>query len=290
MAQPRSKEQSTRKNNGRLKQREPGGKKGRAQHHTRKNMERPEASQSGEVQKSRRSSTASTKPRNEPSDQGSNLGNLAQSIADRPGSILLAAAAVAGTFLMSRWFAENGWLRHSFRRDGNGKTFIPGGNRVEAQLPTNRNEANTEPAQHSDIDRGGVVSDVGFEMAYASQQNAVTQAGDQSGPVEETPVFDLNGQQIGTIRRLIIAKVGGRVLYAITKFGGLLGIDSDEYAIPWSKLEYDTTLGGYRTEVTHEQLQNAPEFSQDQHYDRSKHQSQGDLRHYYEVPITEFRP
>ena len=52
----------------------------------------------------------------------------------------------------------------------------------------------------------------------------------------------------------------------------------------------DTTLEGYRTEITQEQLQNAPEFSRDQNYDRSSQQSRGDLRHYYEVPIAGLRP
>lgn len=60
-------------------------------------------------------------------------------------------------------------------------------------------------------------------------------------------MYDLNGQQIGTITRLIIGKVSGRVFYAIMKFGGLLGIGADEYAIPWNKLEYDTEVEGYRS-------------------------------------------
>jgi PRC-barrel domain len=264
------------------------GSEGRSTRNGKNSLNRGEASQSGEPQKPPRSSSTSS---SDQSDQASNFGNLAQSIlADRPG-LLLAAAAAAGTFLISRWLGENGWLRRSFGRGGDGESFIPGGSWGQAQVRPNRNEANSlEPAQHTGIDRGDVDSEASFEVAQASQQDAVAQAGDQSDRVEGTAVFDLNGQQIGRLRRLMIAKVGGQVLYAIMEFDDLVGNGTDEYAIPWSKLEYDTTLQGYRTDITQEQLQNAPEFSRDQNHDRSDQQSQRDLPQYFEVPITGLRP
>jgi hypothetical protein len=170
MAQPRSKKRSTRPDGNGLKQREYRDKQGRVHHHTRKYMEGGEASQSGEPQKRRRSSSPSRTRLNEHSDRGLSLGNLAQSIADRPGLLLAAAsaAASAGTLLMSRWFGENGWLRRSFGRGGD----------------TNRNEARAlEPAQHTRLEhasQGGVNREVGFEGVKASQQEAVAQAGGQS--------------------------------------------------------------------------------------------------------------
>jgi hypothetical protein len=272
MAQPRSEARSTRNSKNALNRAEP--------------------SQSRESQNPHRSSSPSTKPRSDQTGQGSSLGNLAQSIADRSGSVLLAAAAAAGTFLISRWLGGNGWPHRSFGRGSDGESFIPGGSWAEAQVRANRNEASTrEPAQHTGMDRGGVDTEAGFEVAEASQHDALAQVGDKSDRVEGTAVYDSNGQQIGRIRRLMIAKVGGRVLYAIMEFDDLLGDGTDEYAIPWTKLEYDTTLEGYRTNITQEQFQNAPEFSRDQNYDwsdqqsRRDQQSQHDLPHYYEVPI-----
>lgn len=105
----------------------------------------------------------------------------------------------------------------------------------------------------------------------------------ESDRVEGTAVYDLNGQQIGKIKRLMIGKVSGRAIYAIMEFGGLLGIGTDEYAIPWSKLEYDTKLEGYNIDITKEQLTNAPEFSRNPNYDWSDQQSERDLHDYYEV-------
>jgi PRC-barrel domain len=61
-------------------------------------------------------------------------------------------------------------------------------------------------------------------------------------------VYDPQGNNIGSIKRLMIEKISGRVAYAVMSFGGFLGLGEEEHAIPWSKLTYDTNLGGYRTE------------------------------------------
>jgi hypothetical protein len=45
----------------------------------------------------------------------------------------------------------------------------------------------------------------------------------ESSSVEGTSVYDANGKQIGTIKRLVIEKVSGHVIYAVTAFGGFLG-------------------------------------------------------------------
>ena len=42
---------------------------------------------------------------------------------------------------------------------------------------------------------------------------------------------------------------------------------TEEHAIPWNKLTYDTRLGGYRTDITEQQLRGAPAFSRDRNYD-----------------------
>jgi sporulation protein YlmC with PRC-barrel domain len=81
-----------------------------------------------------------------------------------------------------------------------------------------------------------------------------------SNRVEGTDVFDLSGKHIGSIKRLVIDKVSGRVVYTVANFGGFLGMGGDEYTIPWNQLRYDTSLGGYMTDITEEQLKNSPDF------------------------------
>ena len=89
----------------------------------------------------------------------------------------------------------------------------------------------------------------------------------ESDRVEGTTVYDPQGNDIGSIKRLMIEKLSGRVAYAVMSFGGFLGMGSEEHTIPWSKLTYDTNLGGYRTDITEEQLRGAPAFSRDRDWD-----------------------
>lgn len=105
-----------------------------------------------------------------------------------------------------------------------------------------------------------------------TQQNlGSTQSGQTTNPstsgsligsdrVEGTSVHDPSGKQIGTIKRLIIDKVSGRVAYAVMQFGGFLGMGGDETPVPWHVLDYDRNVGGFRTNITEEQLRGAPSF------------------------------
>ena len=85
----------------------------------------------------------------------------------------------------------------------------------------------------------------------------------ESDRVEGPTVFDLEGRDIGTIKRLLIEKVSGRVVYVDITFGGFLGLGSHHHTIPWHKLRYDTELSGYRTDITEAQLRAAPSFYDD---------------------------
>ena len=80
----------------------------------------------------------------------------------------------------------------------------------------------------------------------------------ESDRVEGTPVFDGVNNRIGTIKRLLIEKVSGRVLYVDVTFGGFLGLGVHHHTIPWDKLSYDKELEGYRTDITEAQVRAAP--------------------------------
>src|ERR1043165_8693529 len=79
-----------------------------------------------------------------------------------------------------------------------------------------------------------------------------------SDKVEGTTVYDAQGEKMGSIERVMINKRSGQVAYAVLSFGGFLGIGNDSYPIPWPTLSYDTSLGGYRTTITEQQLQQFP--------------------------------
>jgi hypothetical protein len=90
-----------------------------------------------------------------------------------------------------------------------------------------------------------------------------------SDNVHGTDVYGAGDQQVGEIDHLMIDKLSGRVTYAVMSFGGFLGLGQSQYPVPWSALKYDTALGGYRTGITEQQLQSAPEFADDSWNDRA---------------------
>ena len=105
----------------------------------------------------------------------------------------------------------------------------------------------------------------------------------ESDQIHGTSVYDIAGKRIGTIRRLVIEKVSGHVVYAVTAFGGFLGVGAEIHTIPWERLRYDTAVAGYRTNITESQLQNAPEFSREDRLLLS-HQQRKELNEYYTIP------
>jgi hypothetical protein len=90
-----------------------------------------------------------------------------------------------------------------------------------------------------------------------------------SEDVEGTNVYGPGDAKVGDIDHLMIDKVSGRVVYAVMSFGGFLGLGHSHYPLPWAALKYDTSLGGYRTGVTEQQLKDAPAFSDDSWSDRN---------------------
>ena len=88
-----------------------------------------------------------------------------------------------------------------------------------------------------------------------------------SDKVEGTAVYGADDSKIGTIERVMIDKLSGRVSYVVLAFGGLLGLGNDHYPLPWQSLKYDTRLGGYVMGVTEEQLRGAPKYSDEREWD-----------------------
>jgi len=84
-----------------------------------------------------------------------------------------------------------------------------------------------------------------------------------SDKVEGIRVYDPNGEHIGSIERILVEKRSGKVSYAVLSFGGFLGMGHEHYPLPWSKLDYDESLGGYRVDVTKQQLEGAPRYDRE---------------------------
>src|ERR1700730_4513069 len=106
-----------------------------------------------------------------------------------------------------------------------------------------------------------------------------------SDKVEGTAVYGANDTKIGSIERVMIDKMTGKVSYAVLSFGGFLGIGDDHYPLPWQSLKYDTGLGGYRTGITETQLKGAPKYSNDNTWNWSDPARTRAVNDYYGVAI-----
>lgn len=102
-----------------------------------------------------------------------------------------------------------------------------------------------------------------------------------SDKVEGTKVYDYKGNHIGSIERVMLEKRGGQVAYAVLSFGGFLGLGEEHYPLPWAKLDYDRELGGYRIDVSREQVEGAPTMSRD---DEISSERGRDIYQFYGVP------
>ena len=84
-----------------------------------------------------------------------------------------------------------------------------------------------------------------------------------SDRVAGTDVFNPAGDSLGSIEYLVIDKRSGSVHCAVLGFGGILGMGTDRYPLPWTMLKYDVDKGGYVVPLEKEQLANAPRHAND---------------------------
>ena len=98
--------------------------------------------------------------------------------------------------------------------------------------------------------------------------------------VEGTPVYNADGEKLGTIRSLMLQKRSGEVAYALLSFGGFAGMVPQVHPIPWEILTYDVDRDGYVVDLTHEQLERAPAYSLDT-ADRPRERSEEDMLYAY---------
>ena len=106
-----------------------------------------------------------------------------------------------------------------------------------------------------------------------------------SDKVEGTAVYGADQNKIGTVQRVMIDKMSGKVAYAVISFGGFLGVGEDYYPVPWSTLKYDTNLGGYVTGVTADSMKGAPSYSRSSDWEWSRDNDRRVYQYYKAEPF-----
>jgi sporulation protein YlmC with PRC-barrel domain len=77
------------------------------------------------------------------------------------------------------------------------------------------------------------------------------------------------GEDLGTIKDIMIDLSSGKVAYAVLSFGGILGVGGKLFAIPWRFLEVSQDEHMFVLNVPREKLERAPGFDKDNWPDMS---------------------
>src|SRR3954464_8341875 len=105
----------------------------------------------------------------------------------------------------------------------------------------------------------------------------------ESDRVEGTVVYDVRGHRGGEEKRLIIEKVSGQVAFVIIAIEGFFGLGAENHAPAWNTLPSHQELGGYRTDVTEDELRAAPDFPLRSDADEHRQDDRG-FQAYYRIP------
>jgi len=108
-----------------------------------------------------------------------------------------------------------------------------------------------------------------------------------SDKVDGTSVYGGDGKKIGSVERVMIDKISGKVAFAVLSFGGFLGMGESFYPLPWTALDYDTDLGGYRVNLTKDQLERAPKYTESQGWNWNRDNERRVYEYYRTQPYWE---
>lgn len=94
-------------------------------------------------------------------------------------------------------------------------------------------------------------------------------------------VYNLEGEDLGDIKEIMLDINYGRVAYAVLSFGGFLGIADKLFAVPWSALKLDTVNKRFLLNVEKKRLESAPGFDKDNWPDMADPTWQDAIHAYY---------
>jgi hypothetical protein len=101
--------------------------------------------------------------------------------------------------------------------------------------------------------------------AYPRILSATTVIGDK--------VVNTEGEQLGTIRDLVIDLDDAQIAYAVLSFGGFLGLGDKLFAIPLEALTFGAEEHTAVLDVDREVLRNAPGFDKDNWPDNAQYEA-----------------
>jgi sporulation protein YlmC with PRC-barrel domain len=111
-----------------------------------------------------------------------------------------------------------------------------------------------------------------METNYVTRDNFGMYANSDTGPGPElmgadtllgNDVYNLDGEDLGDIKELMLDMATGKVAYAVLSFGGMLGMGDKLFAVPWAAMTLDTENKRFTLKVPKSALKDAPGFDKD---------------------------
>jgi sporulation protein YlmC with PRC-barrel domain len=91
------------------------------------------------------------------------------------------------------------------------------------------------------------------------------------------------GEDLGKVHDIMIDVPTGKIAYAVLSFGGVLGMGSKLFAVPWGALTLDEDNKEFVMNVDKSTLENAPGFDKDNWPDMGDQTWGGQIYNYYGV-------
>ena len=119
-------------------------------------------------------------------------------------------------------------------------------------------------------------------MTVDSTRETVSLIG--SDKVEGTAVYGSDDKKIGSVQRVMIDKISGKVAFAVISFGGFLGMGTNLLPLPWGRLRYSVRFEAYELDIDDGELKRAPSFRADKDFDWGDRSQEAELHRYYGIP------
>ena len=84
-----------------------------------------------------------------------------------------------------------------------------------------------------------------------------------AGSLTHNDVFNLQGEDLGDVKDIMLDMRSGRVSYAVLSYGGFLSLGEKLFAVPWDALKLDTVNKRFVLDVDKSRLESAPGFDKD---------------------------
>ena len=96
-------------------------------------------------------------------------------------------------------------------------------------------------------------------------------------------VFNLQGQNVGEVKEIMLDMRSGHVGYAVLSFGGFLTLGEKLFAVPWAALTLDTEFKRFTMDASLPNLEIAPGFDKNYWPDMADASWAKELHAYYGI-------